>query len=133
MRQCYDCGILRKLWLIVEVHFLAKMIKQVSLPMIVFHLNSIKLDLGSEMILHIVPVNVKRVIFHFQIPLPPLFLILKLYLIVTILVLLFWKPLRQFHQCFMFYGFWSFEILSDFVILAFGIVIPEVALDKRAL
>ena len=133
MRQSNDCGILWELWFIVKVHFLAKMIEKISLPMIVFDLNSIKLDLSSKMIFHIVLVNVKWVVLHFQISFSPLFFVFELYLIVTIFVLLFGKPLWQFHQCFMFYGFWSVELLSDFVILAFSIIISKVALDERTL
>ncbi len=91
MRQSDNSRVFRKLGFIIKVHFLAKMIKQISLTMVIFNLNPIKLNFGPEMILHIVSVNVQRVVLNLQISSPPLLFIFELYLIVTVFVLLSWK------------------------------------------
>lgn len=91
MGQSDDLRIFRKLGFVIKVHFLAKMIKQISLTVVIFNLDPIKLNFGPEMILHIVSVNVQRVVLNLQVSFPPLLLIFKLYLIVTVFVLLSWK------------------------------------------
>ncbi len=91
MGQSDDLRVFRKLRFVIKVHFLAKMIKQISFTMVIFNLNPIKLNFGPEMILHIVSVNVQRVVLNLQISFPPLLFIFELYLIVTVFVQLSWK------------------------------------------
>lgn len=88
MGQSDDPRVFRKLGFVIKVHFLAKMIKKISLTVVIFNLNPIQLNFGPEMILHIVSVNVQRVVLNLQVSFAPLLFIFEFYLIVTVFMLL---------------------------------------------